>query len=143
MHWPLIPRNKPALFWAVLDAFPEAAHVSLEGDLKQFRLLERSDASTAETLVLRRNTLSPRLDFVVLPVSPELVSTLKQIMSGAGIFNDGGLLIHAQVEFRGKLVLGAYDNFHEDCVVACEPLGEDFLEPLRTKGILRSYEAIS
>ncbi len=139
MHWWLEPRNKPALLWAVLEAFPQGAYLSLEGDLKNFGLLERADASSEETSSLRRNTLSPRLDFVVVPVTTALVATLKELLSGPGIFGDDGSLIHAQIEHNGRLVFGAYDNFHKDCVVAYEPLDQQFLERLCNNGVLRGY----
>lgn len=61
-------------------------------------------------------------------------------MAGPGVFNNGGDLIHAQVEDKGKLVFGAYDNFHNDCVVAYEPFDSAFLEQLKCKNILRGYE---
>lgn len=141
MHWWLRTRNKPALLWAVLAAFPKDARLSLEGDLKSFGLLERADASSEETPVLHRHTRSPKLDFVILPVSPELLVSLQKALAGSGVFNTGGALVHAQVEYKGKLLFGAYDNFHNDCVVAYEPIATAFLEQLRDKGILRAYES--
>lgn len=141
MHWSMHPRNKPALLWAVLEHFLNQARVSLEGDLGQFDLLACSGASSDETHEIHRHTKSPKLDFVVLPVTVDQLVTLKHRLGGAGVFGVGGRLVHVQVEFQGKLVFGGYDNFHKECVVAYPPLGVTFLEQLKVKGILRSYKS--
>jgi hypothetical protein len=63
------------------------------------------------------------LDFFVLPVTDEIMLTLKRLLSGPGVFTDN--LIHVQLEQNGVLVLGAYDNFHRDCVVAYPPTSKE------------------
>jgi hypothetical protein len=49
--------------------------------------------------------------------------------------------VHIQVERAGNLVLGAYDNFHRNCVVASEPTSESFLAELKAWGVIGSYNA--
>jgi hypothetical protein len=141
MHWRIIPRNKPALLWEVLNQFKSSgAHLSLEGDLEAYEVLEYPLASTQESTILKRNTISPRLDFVIIPISEPLIVHLKHHLNGAGVFTKDGGLIHVQVEMGGALVFGAYDNFHKDCT-SIGGVTEQFLEHLVSAAILRSYEA--
>jgi hypothetical protein len=140
MHWLLNTRNKPALLWAVIAHAPLPARVSFEGSLKEFHFHELEGASFDETPVLHRHTISPRQDFVVVPISPGLLTTLQARLSGPGVFREGGALVHVQVECNGRLAFGAYDQFHKDCVVAYAPFDEAFLDQLHRQGVLRSYE---
>jgi hypothetical protein len=126
--------------WAFLRHFGSGSHISFEGELQQLALAELPAASTSETSVLRRQTLHPILDFVVLPVAEETTKALRERLSAPGVFHDGGVLIHVQVEHAGHLVLGAYDNFHKDCVVAYDPTPESLLEQLKVSGVIRSYD---
>ncbi len=48
--------------------FESDSRVSFEGDLERLALAELPGASTSETPVLRRQTLAPTLDFVVIPI---------------------------------------------------------------------------
>jgi hypothetical protein len=66
------------LLWAFMVHFQSSSKVSLEGDLKKFELLGRSDASTEETPELKRNTSYPPFDFVVLPITADLTTVLKK-----------------------------------------------------------------
>lgn len=140
MHWWINARDKPGLLWAYLRHFGVDSHVSFEGELKKLALAELPGASTSETQVLQRQTRKPILDFVVVPVTAETAQALHERLSAPGLFHEGGALIHVQVEHAGQLVLGAYDNFHKDCVVAYEPTSESFLAELKASGVIRSYD---
>jgi hypothetical protein len=61
-------RDKPGLLAALVQALAGEAHISFEGDLSQSRLRQLPGVSDAETPTLRRNTTSPRQDFLVLPL---------------------------------------------------------------------------
>ena len=139
MDWWIDTRDKPGLLWAFLDHFVGDSRVSFEGDLGRLGLAELPGASTSESPVLRRTTIYPRQDFVVIPVTGETLSLLHRRLSGPGLFPDGGALVHVQLEHAGRIVLGAYDNFHKDCVVASDPAPESLLERLRESGVIRSY----
>jgi hypothetical protein len=130
------------LLWAFMVHFQSSSKVSLEGDLKKFELLGRSDASTEETPELKRNTSYPPFDFVVLPITADLTTVLKKSLSDPEIFGQDGALVHVQIEHEGKLVFGAYDNFHKDCVVAHESVPEELLAKLHGKRILRAYQKV-
>jgi len=86
--------------------------------------------------------VSPRLDFVVLPISESLVTQLKKLLGRPGVFNVEGVLIHVQVEVNGALAFGAYDNFHRDCVRGGSVLTESLLQEWVTAGVLRSYAVV-
>jgi hypothetical protein len=140
LQWWIETRDKPGLLWAFLRHFGKDSRVSFEGDLATLRLAEVPGASTAETAVLRRQTTHPTLDFVVIPVTPSALQILHERLSVSGLFQNGGALVHVQVEHEGHLVLGAYDNFHKDCVVAYEPTPVALLEQLKARGVIRSYD---
>ena len=77
----------------------------------------------------------------MVPINTETTRTLKRLLAGPGALNDAGLAFHTQVEHQGKLVLGAYDGFHRNCVIAHEPVPIALLDQLVTVGVLRSYES--
>jgi hypothetical protein len=140
VHWCLDTRNKPGLLWAILGHYVGDCRASFEGNLQRLGILQLPGAAHDESDVLVRHTRWPRQDFVILPISPETLSTLKRSLSVPGVFNDGGAISHVQVEHQGRRVLGAYDNFHRHCVVAFEPLPMALLNELVSIGILRSYQ---
>jgi len=140
-EWSVDARDKPALLWAVLSAFVDQARISLEGDLQQFGFLDRADASLQETKVLRRITSNPVRDFVVLPVTADVVLSLKSALGRADVFTPMGALEHVLVECQGNLVYAATDNFEQGFTGVWEPLDEVFLERLRSSGVVRSYTA--
>jgi hypothetical protein len=113
--------------------------VSFEGELQELGILELPGATYDETDLLKRQTTSPRQDFVILPITPETIASLKSNLNAPGLFNNAGALYHVQIECHGRLVLGAYDNFHRECVVAYDPVPQSFLEGLVSSGVLRSY----
>lgn len=140
MPWCLDTRDKPGLLWAILDHFNEAGSVSFEGNLKPLQLETIPGANLAETPVLKRVTEYPVQDFVVVPINSETTRALKRILARSDALNDWGLACHTQVEHQGKLVLGAYDGFHRNCVIAYEPVPDSLLDRLVAVGTLRSYE---
>lgn len=132
-------RNKLALLLSVLGHAPKRSNMSLEGELRGLWPMDEQGGTFDETPALKRNTRSPKLDFVVLPVSDLLVKRLKEQLSKSGVFGVGGALVHVQIEHQGKLIFGAYDNFDPDCVVSDVPFNEEFLSRLREQGIIHGH----
>jgi hypothetical protein len=65
-------KHKTELLFAVMRTLAhEDARISFEGRLSHTELAKIAGASLNETQVLKRNTTSPRMDFVVLPLTPE------------------------------------------------------------------------
>jgi len=100
-------RDKRRFLAAALAELAGVAQVSFEGDLSSTSLFDVAGASSDETQVLKRNTLWPKQDFVVLPLEAEMVGP---IMAAVGGTVPRGI-IHIQVQKDGRLELGLYDNF--------------------------------
>lgn len=73
-----------------------------------------------ETEVLRRQTLQPRLDFLVLPLTPESLPAIEKAVDSKIAFSGCAGIVHVQIESRGRIAFAAYDEFDPDCVVASQ-----------------------
>jgi hypothetical protein len=136
----LHPKHKPELLFAVMRTLAhEDAKISFEGRLSHAKLAKISGASLNETEVLKRNTTSPRLDFVVLPLTPETVPEIEKAIVSKVAFKDYAGIVHVQIEGHGRLAFVACDHFHEDCVWASEAVPETFLAELVKNRVLYSY----
>jgi hypothetical protein len=127
--------DKRRLLLAMMEEFAGDAHISFEGDLSALPLSSIPGASQEETGVLRRNTLWPKQDFIVLPLEP---STSKTIISAIG-GTVPNTIIHIQIEKGGTLKFAAYDNFHPQCIVFHSTVKPAFLESLASESIVRPY----
>ncbi len=136
IHNPVV-RDKPGFLRRLMDELAGDARISLEGDLSHCRFSDDLIVSREETDVLKRNTLLPRQDFVVLRLTTETATPiLKQVMA-AGLKR---AIIHVQIERNGVLELGAYDNFHPECVVTGPGVTAALLEELKSKSVLRAFD---
>ncbi len=127
--------DKRRLLLAMMEEFVGDAHISFEGDLSTLPLSSIPGASQEETGVLRRNTLWPKQDFIVLPLEP---STSKTIISAIG-GTVPNAIIHIQIEKGGTLQFAAYDNFHPQCIIFHSTVKPAFLESLVSESIMRPY----
>jgi hypothetical protein len=127
--------DKRRLLLAMMEEFGGDAHISFEGDLSALPLSSIPGASQEETGVLRRNTLWPKQDFIVLPLEP---STSKTIISAIGR-TVPKTIIHIQIEKGGTLKFAAYDNFHPQCIILHSTVKPAFLESLVSESIVRPY----
>jgi hypothetical protein len=133
----LVPRDKAGLLIAMMKALAGHAHISFEGNLLGCEFPPELDQSMEETATLRRGTIFPVEDFVVLPLEPETIRPiLDTVLPDSRFMND---VIHVQIEKGGELQFGAYDNFHPDCVGCGPDVPRQLLEQLRLSGVLRSY----
>lgn len=96
----------------------DTARIAFEGRLAGTELWSLPDASFEETPMLRRSTIWPRLDFVVLPLIPNTVAKLENAIRSKIAFNEQNGIIHVQIEKDGVLAFAAYDQFDKECVVA-------------------------
>src|SRR5262245_5380380 len=108
-RWWLDVRDKPGTLWAICDEFAGRGEISLEGDLGRFDLTSIPGSVVGERGLLRRATESPKLDFVVLPLTDETITRLKTALTGSKVFGRHGAVIHVQLESAGSLVFAAYD----------------------------------
>jgi hypothetical protein len=111
------------------------ADISFGGDFRGLRLSSTPGASQEKTPALKRNTLWPKQDFVVLPLEPSMSKTI--------VFAIGGTvpsaIIHIQIEKNALLQFAAYDNFHSQCIVFGTAVKQAVLESLVSQNILRPY----
>src|SRR5262245_43183850 len=135
-HWPDV-RDKPAFLHRLMVEFAGEAHVSLEGDLSSCRFPDELVVARDETSVLKRGTLVPRQDFAVLRLTPETIEPIFEQVMTAGLRR---AIIHVQIERNGTLELGAYDNFHPECVVTGPGVSPELLDELMKKHVLREFE---
>ena len=124
--------DKRRLLLAMMDELAGDAHISFEGDLRMLPLFSAPDASHEETLALKRNTLWPEQDFIVLPLEP---SVSKAIISAVG----GTIprtIIHIQIEKNSLIQFAAYDRFHPECIVFGTAVTQAVLESLVSQRIM-------
>ena len=115
------------------------AAISFEGQLSHTDMAKIAGASVNETEVLKRNTTSPRMDFVVLPLTPETVPEIEKAIVSKVAFKGYAGIVHVQIERQGRLAFVACDNFHEDCVWVSEAVPDTFLVELVKNRVLYSY----
>ena len=133
-------RDKPALLAATMKTLAGDARISFEGNLSRVDFGSIAGTSNEETHILKRNTIEPLQDFVVLPLEPESVASILRALSFGGALSDD--ILHVQIEKAGRLEFGAYDNFHPDCVVACEGVLVPVLRHLLEQQISRSFHQV-
>ncbi len=131
-------RDKPGLLLAMMREFAFNSHISFEGSLKNLELERLPGSSQNETSALKRTTIKPELDFLVLPLNEDTLNVIwKELSEKDHLVNQG--IIHVQIEHNGKLVFGGYDNFHRECVVAYPSVPVKLLDVLKDNGIIRGY----
>ena len=132
-------RDKVALLRRLMDEFAGGGRLSLEGDLSKCSFREEQVLAREELGVLKRNTLWPKEDFIVLRLEPETVTPIFKQIVAAGLSR---AIVHVQIEQAGTLQLGAYDNFHPECVVAGPAITVELLCDLKSKNVLRDFQAV-
>ena len=137
-HW-LNVRDKPGLLHRLMREF-SGGQMSLEGDLSKCKFADEMVVSRDEIGLLKRSTLYPRQDFVVLRLEPENIAPIFKNVLAAGLSR---AIIHVQIEHGGVLQLGAYDNFHPDCVVAGPAVSKSLLAELKSKQVLRDFSVVA
>jgi len=85
-----------------------------------------------ETTVLRRNTIWPKQDFVVIPLE---LSTGPILLSA---FGDGipSRIVHVQFERNGVLEFAADDNFDPESLLLGPSFEKGFFNTLVEQGLL-------
>ena len=128
-------RDKSGFLIALMTELAGNAHISFEGELDKLSLHNLPGASTEETPALKRNTIWPRQDFVVVPLEP---ANIPQIIKAFG----GTLpsaIIHIQIEKSGQHVVGIYDNFYPESLYLSPEIRQEFIESLMLKGVLTPW----
>lgn len=133
-------RHRPKLLIAMMHSHAsENAWISFEGVLANTELPRLHGASQEETDSIRRATLAPRLDFVILPLTHELLPAIEKAVISKVAFGARGI-IHVQIEVNGKCVFAAYDGFQHAVAYAVSPRP---LQELTDAGVLRGYRPMT
>ena len=112
-------RHKSKLLFAMMNALAgEDASISFEGRLSNTRLVRVVGGRVEETEVLRRRKLHPSLDFLVLPLTPASLSSIVKAIDPKIAFNRDAGIVHVQIEKHEQIAFFAYNQFHQDSVVA-------------------------
>lgn len=127
-------KDKRRLLLAVMNALAGDSHVSFEGDLRGFPLGHITGASDQETAILKRNTLWPRQDFIVVPLEQGTEGTLLRAIGNCVPRR----IIHIQIEKAGLLQFAAYDRFGPGSVVFGPGVSPKLLQVLVADNILSS-----
>ena len=117
----------------------EQSSIAFEGNLASSQLFKLEGVSDDEVGVLRRATLAPRLDFLVLPLLPARVPEIEKAIRSKISFSGDKGIIHVQIAVRDEIVFGAYDNFRRETVVVDGTISPDVLDDLVKARVLRSY----
>ena len=128
-------QDKRRLLLALMEELAGDAHVSFEGDLQQLTLTRIPGASEEPTATLKRNTLRPKQDFIIVPLQPSMAKSIIAAIGGTV----PNAIIHIQIEKDGLLQFGAYDNFHPKCIYFGSAVNEAVIESLVSQGIMRPY----
>src|SRR5258708_38324924 len=100
--------DKRRLLLDMMEEFAGDAHISFEGDLSTLPLSSIPGASKEDTGVLRRNTLWPKQDFIVLPLEPSTSKTIISAIEGTV----PNAIIHIHIDQPGTPQFAPYGNFH-------------------------------
>jgi hypothetical protein len=125
-------KDKFAFLLAVMGRLAGGAHISFEGDLDPFPLAEIRGASSRETEVLKRNTLWPKQDFIVLPLEETTIQQITKAMGGSW----SRRIYHIQIEKKGTLEFGTYDSFDPACFNFGPALDHEFMAFLTREELL-------
>jgi len=111
-----------------MDVFA-GGRMTLEGDLSRCffpegAVVERCDAGGSV------------LDSAELRLEP---STLDAIFKGVMAAGLRRAVVHVRIESGGILQVGAYDNFHSECVVTGPGVSKALLDELLSAGMLWNY----
>jgi hypothetical protein len=125
------------LLLAMMKELAGDAHISFEGNLQGFGILNFPGATFEETNILKRNTIWPRQDFVVVPLEPLHVEVILNAIGGT----PNRKILHIQIEKDGRLEFSAYDNFGLDLAATGGFVRPESLDALIASGVLKSYKA--
>ena len=132
-------RDRPGLLAGMMSALAsDATKISFEGRLSNTELVNIDGAAFEETGVLKRATLAPPLDFVILPLTQRTLPVIAKAITSKIAFGSKGI-IHVQIAKDGDLAFAAYDGFDRECVVAYASISAALLDELMKAKVVRGY----
>jgi hypothetical protein len=140
----LDPRLRPQLLFAMMKLLAgERSRIAFEGNLSSSGLFRLEGASFEANGMLKRATLAPRLDYVILPLAQARIAEIEKAIHSKIAFDGCKGIIHVQIESEGEIAFAAYDNFSRDCVVVNAMVPTTVLDDLVEARILRGYSPVA
>ena len=131
--------KKKDLLLAVMRLLASAtSEISFEGYFQGTPLFQLGNISTSENGVVKTNTTLPKLDRLTFPLTADRLPAIENAISSISLRGGKGI-IHTRIEKDGQLAFAAYDQFHEETVVAFPAISRSSLDQLVRSGVLRSY----
>ena len=131
--WKILDKRRFLL--AVMREFAGNAHISFEGDLSKTQLSTLPYARTEETAALKRNTLWPKQEFIVLPLEEDSIQGIGSAVGGTIPKS----VLHIQIERNGSLEIGLYDRFTPSQIFLGPELNLLFIDQMQELLILRPF----
>jgi len=131
-HQPFRIVDKRRFLLAAMHKLAGEAHISFEGKLATTKLSDLHSASSLESTVLRRNTISPKQDFLLLPLEEDGVEAIGRALGGTVPRS----ILHIQVEKQGELALGLYDLPKPQIFIG-NALSPQFMRELQSEGVVK------
>jgi len=133
-------KDRPGLLFAMMQVLAgDESRISFEGKLSHTELVKFDGVSEEEDSVLKRGTLWPKLDFLILSMTTENLPIITKAIRSKIAFGDRGI-IHVQIARHGKMAFAAYDCFHRDCVVAYSGVSIELLDQLTHERVIHGYK---
>jgi hypothetical protein len=137
MGYELYVKKPIELLASLLELLCGNARLSLEGDLSRVDLTKIPGVSRTPSGSLKRNTISPQQEFIIVPVEDHaVVRNLRRNFPRIGLKS---LILHILIEKDGELAFAAYDQFYGGKAWVSDRIGKSFLESLQEKGIIKSF----
>ena len=112
----------------------------LDGTLPHRLRAFQPQVDVATLPAFERQTRVPILDFVAIPLDGSTLASLeRELAENALLIGEDAPVSHLQIGERDSLILGFYDGFHEECVVAYEAMPLGFLSLLKEQGVISNF----
>jgi hypothetical protein len=114
------PKDNPGLLLAAMRTFENSGHISFKiSPLQDLPLTSENIDTTWKRIAWERD------DDFGIPENERLMQPSN--------------FVHVEISVDGRCVFGAWDNFHEECVIATDEFPLEVLDRLVADGIIRSY----
>ena len=121
----------------VIGLLEDQANLSLEGDLSSLEKINIEVSTDKETPVLKRQTIWPKFDFAIIEINENNKERIiNHLFPQIGLKNK---VFHVQIEKDGELILGAYDNFHPECVWIGDWISEEELQSFVNTSVIGPF----
>lgn len=135
------PVDNGMLLAAMMELFAgAAAYIAFEGDLSDCNLRNISGASDKPQGYLKRQSLLPSIDFVVLPLDAYTITPILEAVIPHDIVSTD--ILHISITCAGELEFSSQDQFGAGCIWCGPSVSRELLEAMHKRGIIHSFEQL-